>query len=324
MPVVSVLMGVKDAPDDVERAVRSILDQTFSELELIVVDDGSEDATPEVLGAIGDARLVVLRNETNLGLTRSLNRALGVARGEFVARQDADDRSLPQRLERQLAHMRAHPQVGICGAWTRLVDQRGQVVGHGRNPVTPAEVAEGMRQDNKIFHGTLFARRAVMEALGGYREAFRYSQDYDLLLRALDVTQLANVPEELYEFRVHGGSLSSTKTDTQFRLRVLARDLAAQRRERGSDDLDDGVPVDELVARIGLDTYEYWANRALQTRLMGDLRGYRTALRRMIRKRPASLSPYAQLALSVGGIRTLRAAQAMADTAGVVRRRHSR
>ena len=306
MTLVSVLMGVCDGARYLDAAVTSILGQTMADLELIVVDDASTDATPEILAGYDDPRLVVLRNERNLGLTPSLNRALGRARGSFIARQDADDRSLPGRLERQLAFLTERSDVALCGAWARFIDGSDRAAGAGHPPSDSADLAAGLLLENKIFHGTMLARRELMDALGGYREAFRYSQDYDLFLRALASHRLANVPEELYELRFHAASISGTKTELQQRYRSLARLLHAQRVEAGVDRLETGTPVDELLADAEVAT-DYWRHRATYRRLAGDLPGYRRALREAVRRNPRDARAYAHLIVSLFGERGIQA-----------------
>jgi glycosyltransferase involved in cell wall biosynthesis len=305
-PLVSVLMGVRDGERHLEAAVSSILGQSLADLELIVVDDASTDATADILAGCDDPRLVVLRNERNLGLTPSLNRALGRARGTYIARQDADDRSLPERLERQVAFLIERPDVALCGTWARFIDDSDRAAGAGHPPSDSAELAAGLLLENKIFHGSMLARRALMDALGGYREAFRYSQDYDLYLRAIASHRLANVPEELYELRFHAASISGTKTDQQQRFRSLARLLHTQRVEAGVDRLETGTPVDELLAGVEVET-DYWRHRAMYRRLAGDLPGYRQALREAVRRNPRDPRAYAHLVVSLLGERGIQA-----------------
>jgi len=305
-PLISVLMGVRDGGRHLDAAVASVLEQTMPDLELIVVDDASADDTPEILAARDDPRLVVLRNEHNLGLTPSLNRALERARGRYIARQDADDRSLPERLERQVDFLAERPDIALCGTWARFIDESGQVAGAGHPPAPSADLAAGLLAANTIFHGTILARRELMDALGGYREAFRYSQDYDLYLRALAAHRLANVPEELYELRFHGASISDTKGELQHRYRALARMLHDQRLQSGTDQLDTGTPVEELLAGVELNA-DYWRYRAIYRRLAGDLPGYRRALREAVRRNPRDIRAHAHLLLSLFGARGIRA-----------------
>lgn len=305
-PLVSVLMGVRDGDRHLAEAVESILAQRMGDLELIVVDDASTDTTPSLLDSYEDPRLVVLRNARNLGLTRSLNLALSAARGGYVARQDADDRSLPQRLARQVAFLEARRDVGICGTWVRYLDDNGRVVGTGHPPVDPDKLARALPVRNELVHGTILARRSVLADLGGYRDAFRYSQDYDLYLRALGRHRVANVAEELYELRFHAGAISTTHLEPQNRYRTLARELWVQRRDQGRDELDAGTPVEELLERLpDVTEHDLWTRRSVYRRLTGDLKGYRRALLALIRLRPLSVRPYVHLAVSLGGRRAV-------------------
>jgi glycosyltransferase involved in cell wall biosynthesis len=310
-PVASLVMGVHDGAAYLREAVDSVLAQTMAEVELVVVDDASRDATPEILAAYDDPRLVVLRNAENLGLTRSLNRGLAAARGRYVGRHDADDRSVPERLERQVAFLEAHPGVGLCGTWARLIDRDGRVTGTGHPPSEPDALAAALLVENKLYHGSFLGRRALWDALGGYREAFRYSQDYDLLLRALDAHRVANVPEELYEMRFHDTTITGTRQEAQQRFRSLALRLALERRARGGRDaLDDGVPVERLLEAVAADGdgAEFWRVRAMYRRLSGDLRGSRRALVEVIRREPRDARAYLHLLVSLGGPRAAGAA----------------
>jgi glycosyltransferase involved in cell wall biosynthesis len=296
-PLVSILMGVRDGGAHLRAAIDSVLAQSLGELELIVIDDASGDGTAELLAGYDDPRLAVIANEENLGLTRSPNRALASARGRYVGRQDADDRSLPARLERQVTFLEEQADVTLCGTWARFIDDAGQVVGAGHPPAESGDLAAGLLVENKIFHGTFLARRELLEELGGYREAFRYSQDYDLYLRALARHRLANLPEELYELRFHTASISDRRAELQHRYKALARRLHAQRVHAGTDELEAGTPVEELLAGVDVEA-DYWRQRATYRRLAGDIPGSRSALREAIRRNPRDIRAYARLVLS--------------------------
>ena len=307
MPRVSLLMGVHDGERFLGEAVASVLAQRYADLELVVVDDASADGTAAVLASFNDPRLVVLRNDANLGLTRSLNRALAAARGELIGRHDADDRSHPERVARQVAFLDAHPDVGLCGTWARIVDPAGRPVTTGRPPADPDALAEGLRAENKLFHGSILGRRALFDALGGYREAFWFSQDYDLYLRALAHTRLANLPEPLYDLRFPGDAISSAHQARQHGFRELARHLHAQREAGRPDDLEAGADVEALLERFAAnaDGATFWRGRAMYRRLMGDLPGYRAALREVLRREPRDVRARGQLLLSRGGLRAV-------------------
>lgn len=304
-------MAVHDGAAHLAEAVESILGQDLRDLELVVVEDASTDETPALLAGYGDARLVVVRNDENLGLTRSLNRGLELARGEYVARQDADDRSLPGRLARQAAFLDARPEVAVCGAWARYVDDGGRRVGAARPPGEHDEIARLLPLGNQFVHGSLMLRRAALGELGGYREAFRYAQDYDLTLRALDRFRLANVEEELYELRFHRESLTIRQRELQHAYGLLARRLWRERREEGRDSLETGRDPEELLAEVtaGDGRAELLSYQALYAWLAGDLRGYRRALLGLVRAQPRQYRHYVRFLLSFGGRRFSEGAQ---------------
>jgi glycosyltransferase involved in cell wall biosynthesis len=313
-PTVSVVMGVRNGGAYLDEAVASILGQTLASLELIVVDDDSSDETPDVLAGHRDPRLRTLRNEQNLGLTRSLNSAIAVARGRFIARQDADDRSMPERLERQVRFLTEHGEIALCGTWVRFIDAEGRFVGTGKPATSPEELARLLPRrpaEAQPYHGSIVARRELMEELGGYREAFRYAQDYDLYLRAIGVYALANLPEELYELRFHRSTVSIRSQELQERHATLARELWVERCEQGDDAIDRGVPVEDLLRRTVVEPAgrRTWSDRAVRRGLDGDLSGYREALLRLIRLDPSDPRPYLRLALSLGGARVVRGAE---------------
>lgn len=218
-PRVSVLLAAHDAERFLRPALESVLRQTLGDLELVVVDDGSSDGTAEILASVGDPRLVSLRNERRLGLAASLNVALERARGRYVARLDADDIALPQRLERQLVRLQADPRLGIVGSAILEIDEAGRTgslhaMPHGRPAVRWAALFS-----SPFYHPTVLVDRELLERHGlGYDESYGESEDYELWSRLLRVSDGANVPEPLVLYRVHAGQATQ-------RRRGLQRDL---------------------------------------------------------------------------------------------------
>src|SRR5437879_6502478 len=144
-PKVSVLLAVFNGECHLEGSLRSILNQSFADFELIVVDDGSTDGTAEILAAVGraDPRVVVVR-QANRGLTASLIRAASLARGAYLARQDADDISPPERFRRQVDFLDAHPSIAAVGAWADIIDRSGAVIGALRPAAGPRAIKHGL------------------------------------------------------------------------------------------------------------------------------------------------------------------------------------
>jgi len=213
-------MGVWNGAPQVREAVLSVLSQTMADLELIVVDDDSTDSTPEILASFRDPRLQVLRRARG-GLTSALNVALRLARGPLVARLDADDVALPERLERQLSFLSARPDVGLVGTAAREVDAAGREVAVVRPPTDDAGIRRALIRRNPFVHSSVVMRRAAVEQAGGYDEAFPVAQDYDLWMRMSRVTRMANLPEPLVVRRLRPGRVSETR-DAE-RLRAEAR-----------------------------------------------------------------------------------------------------
>ena len=229
-PTVSVLMAAHDASSFLREAVASVLGQTVDDLELVVVDDASSDATADILGDVRDPRLVRLRNDERLGLARSLNVALDHARGAFVARLDADDVAMPRRLELQLARARSAPRPGIVGSAVLELDAAGGTGRLHRMPESPAEIRFHLLFSSPFFHPSVLVDRSVLE-LHELRYDVRYeeSEDYDLWARLLRHADGANLPEPLVLYRVHEGQATKRRRDVQreFQRRVALREIAA-------------------------------------------------------------------------------------------------
>jgi glycosyltransferase involved in cell wall biosynthesis len=227
-PAVSVLMSVYNGAPWIAQAVASVLAQTDGDLELIVVDDGSTDATPGLLAAATDPRLRVER-QSRTGLTRALNRALGVARADLVARLDADDTALPERLARQRAFLAAHPEVGLLGTAAREVDGGGVPVRVVQPPVDDAALRRALIRANPFVHSSVMLRRALLARAGGYDETLAVAQDYELWMRLAGLTRLANLSEVLVERRLGEGRVSVEREEDRLRTEARVRWRAVAR-----------------------------------------------------------------------------------------------
>jgi len=229
VPAVSVVMSTHNDAAYLPLAVESIMQQTFQDYEFIIIDDASTDGTPEILQAFTDPRIRVSTHREVCGLTRTLNEAVAMARGCYIARMDGDDISLPARFERQVALLDAHPEIGMVGTAYMFIT--------GENTVTNAESVYGADADirahllhrNCFGHGTVMMRKTVFDGVGGYDETYRFAQDYDLWLRIAERSALANIPEALYCWRRTAGNITSRHTDEQEGFAELARRNAAAR-----------------------------------------------------------------------------------------------
>ncbi len=209
---VTVLLTMFNAARDLRAAVESVRAQTFADFEFIIVDDGSTDDSVAIVESCADPRIRLVRNAANQGQTACLNQGLALARGEWIARQDADDLSDPERLARQMAHLRAHPETVLLGTAGRQIDGDGRVLGEVRLPSRPWEIRWLNLFDNSFLHSAVMFRTAVVRAEGGYDESFRCSQDYALWSRLTRRYPVENLAEPLISLRVHAASMMRTQT----------------------------------------------------------------------------------------------------------------
>lgn len=220
-PRVSVVLCVRDGERFLGQALASVLNQTEGDLELLVIDDGSVDGTAGVLGGCADTRLRVLRHHTPLGPFASANLALGVARGEFVARLDADDVATPHRLARQVAEFERRPSLQLLGSACRRIDAAGEVLGTQRVP-RGADLLLRCVLQPPFVHSSVMWRRAAALA---YANEVQVGGDYELWARALLVHAADNLDEPLVDYREWQGSLSARRRDAQ----VAMHDAASWR-----------------------------------------------------------------------------------------------
>ena len=251
-PILSVLMPVRNSQAYVERAIESILEQSFPSFELIIIDDDSDVETKQILKAWSgrDSRILIETNRARRGVTWSLNRALSLARGSFIARHDADDWSSPQRFQTQLNFLDSNADIALVGTWTIIVDSRGEPMRQKKWPSDPAKIAERLVTQNVITHGSICARKELFERCGGYRDFFPVSQDRDLWLRAIEQFKLSNIPQFLYFLRSHDQSVSAQrKRAKQIAGRVMI-DCMEARRRTGRDALGTHYGMPAAVAQV--------------------------------------------------------------------------
>ncbi|HVE16061.1 MAG TPA: glycosyltransferase, partial [Chthoniobacterales bacterium] len=197
MPTVSVLMPVHNADRYVAQAVDSILGQSWDDWELLIIDDGSTDRSRTILEryATGDHR-IRLTSRTNTGYTVALNELLTQASGEFVARMDADDVALPNRLARQIEYLRANPAVVCVGTAVHFIDDAGRFLRDGHPGLENEEIQQRiLAGDCVLNHPSVMMRRHALESVGGYRPEFEPAEDLDLWLRLAEIGRLANLAD---------------------------------------------------------------------------------------------------------------------------------
>jgi len=218
-PCISVLMPVYNGERFLREAIESILNQTFTDFEFIIVDDGSTDNTWQILQgyAASEPRIVLVRNETNLGLARSRNRILGRARGEYIAVMDADDVSLPERLSTQVAFLDESPEVGVVGCAIHVIDADGSSIRIVHYPTMHSLLLWALCFHTPFAQPSVVMRRAAVERVGGYDTSFPPAEDRDLWQRLSSVTHLANLPEVYLLYRQHPDQVSRRSADIQTR-----------------------------------------------------------------------------------------------------------
>lgn len=230
-PRVSVLMGVHNGAASLGEAITSIVGQTYQRWELIVVDDGSTDASLAIAESwlARDRRIRVVQHPANQGLAVALNKAFSISRGELIARMDADDVSLPERLQRQVEFLDGHPTVAVVGTGAHFVDMDGNDLGPGHLLQEHGDIAANIYRTSAFIHPSVMMRRGFLEALGGYDGRLQRAEDADLWLRGYRHFRYHNMPEPLIRCRIRdrGGVDARTILIGAF---VLARSAYRERR----------------------------------------------------------------------------------------------
>ena len=310
---VSVVMPAFNAEAYLAEAIESVLRQTMGDLEIVVVDDGSIDNSRAIVERFreADPRVRLVVHERNLGISAALNRGWQAARSPLIARLDADDAALPDRLERQSAFLDAHPSVAVVGGAAHVVDGAGKRISTMRFPTESAVIHATLRRHNCLAHPTVMLRRSVLEDVGGYR--FDHSEDYDLWLRLAERFDLANLAEPLILYRVHGSQLSLLDLEDRVKGALAVRAAAKIRRANGTDPLaGEAELTEELFERLGVKDQDL--SRALEHELvswanmLGDLGQPAEALK-LVDQAARRFGPRARRAFAAA--RELQAAEAL-------------
>jgi glycosyltransferase involved in cell wall biosynthesis len=267
---ISVVMSVYNGEAFLAKAIESILNQTFRDFEFLIVDDGSTDATPEILSTYAkqDARIRIVRHE-NKGRAVSLNIGIDLATGKYIARMDADDVAVPYRLAEQMEFMERHPEVGLLGGAIELISATGLVIKTSQPPLEDSEIKSLMLHYNPMFHPTVVMRKDVALAAGGYRKALLDADDYDLWLRMSERSRLANLGKTMVQYRIHSEQVSIRNLEHQTQCVLAARTAAALRKRGMPDPLSEAEEITpQLLETLGvtaaetqgalLGAYGYW------------------------------------------------------------------
>lgn len=228
MPRVSVVMPAYNAEKYIRDSIESILSQTFTDFEFIILDDGSTDATASIIQSYKDGRICFYPNERNMGVAATLNRGLELAHGEYIARMDSDDISLPERFERQVAYLDMHQDIAVLGSDLETFCDTGslgiRVLSH-----SPDKLKEDLFFFCGMAHPSIMMRRDIILALGGYDLDYDGLEDYELWCRVTERYKISTLPEVLFRYRMHSGQVTKNPSPQYIeRLRRLKQRQVAQ------------------------------------------------------------------------------------------------
>jgi glycosyltransferase involved in cell wall biosynthesis len=255
VPLVSIVMAVYNGAPYLAETLQSVIDQTFTDFEFIIVDDGSTDDTWQILNGFArrETRLVLYRNQPNQGVVRALNRGLDAAQGSLIARQDADDVSMPERLTRQIEFLEMHPDYGCVGVTVQQVDAKGTPIGISYNTPDNESIQKQLLDHMCMCGPTIMVRRGCLKAIGYYfSECLNAIEDYDLCLRLAEVTKLAVLDDPLYLYRQHPQSASRIQEQRQAFNKAVALERAIYRRYGPSPSADKFVLVGKDYLRAAV------------------------------------------------------------------------
>ncbi len=244
VPRVSVLMPVFNGADYLAEAIESIFAQTLADWELVAVDDGSRDASRELLEdfAARDPRVRILASDVNTGIAAARNRGWRAARSEYIACLDADDVALPARFSQEVAFLDTHPTVAAVGGAAIRVDQNGQRLATVTCPTTSRAIRATLSRHNCIINPSVMLRRSALEEVGGYR--FDHIEDYDLWLRLSERHDLGNLAEPMILYRLHSNQVSVRFLVEQTRRSLIVQAAARERRHGKEDPLREDDELD--------------------------------------------------------------------------------
>ncbi|MEA3513762.1 MAG: glycosyltransferase [Campylobacterota bacterium] len=215
-PIVSVIMSVYNDEKYVSFAIESILNQTYKSLEFIIIDDGSTDNSLDIINQYSkqDNRIIVI-NQNNIGLTKSLNKGIKKAKGRYIARMDSDDISNPQRLEKQIKFLENNLEYGLVGTNAEKIDTNGKHIEFNTTKYSNEEIKKILSTRNCFAHGSVMLNKELLGDALYYDEEFKYAQDYRLWVKIAKYFKIANLEESLYKLRLHENSISKEKIEQQ-------------------------------------------------------------------------------------------------------------
>ncbi|GAB3665942.1 hypothetical protein GCM10028791_41770 [Echinicola sediminis] len=249
-PLITVIMPVYNGEVYLSEAISSVLKQTYSHFEFIIINDGSKDNSQKVIESFDDPRIIIV-NQNNMGVSRSLNKGVSLARGEYIWRHDADDFCLPDQLEKQLNFLKEYDNFGLVSTQVAFMTDRGKIAydfkqpkdSYFKNKTFVKVKRKHFNPYSPITHATVLIKKEVFNLVGGYRTEFKTSEDTDLWLRILEHYDVAVLNYCSYFVRMNATSATQVFKGTTSYYRDLAFELADERAINGNDRLQRGVQI---------------------------------------------------------------------------------
>jgi len=241
--VVSILMPMKNSGAFIQETIQSLLVQSFSDFEIIVVNDGSSDNCQELVESFTDKRIKIIQGQSK-GISSALNQALNVAQGQYVCRCDADDLYPVDRLSNQVKWMEGHPgHIAVAGKFSSM-DEKSHVIAEFNTGEMECEITSELLTGNTRTHlGTFLVKLAIVKKLKGFREYFVTAEDIDIQLRLAEMGRITYLPENMYFYRIHNSSITHVQgSNKRIFYEGIAREFLKQRVKNGEDQLDRGMP----------------------------------------------------------------------------------
>jgi len=275
-PAASVIFPVYNAGKYLDEAIESILAQTFTDFELLLLNDGSTDGSLKRLEyfAARDSRCKV-HTSANRGLVGTLNEGVRLAQGDILFRMDQDDISHPERFEKQIRYLAEHPECVLVGSRVLLIDPDGMPIMEMGDRMVHEEIDEGLSWGGAfVFHPAIAMRKSAVQQIGGYRAEYEYADDLDLFLRLAEVGRLTNLPDVLVRYRQHTSSMSYAGRDRQFKSILAATADARRRRNLDVNAVPEGMWSAKGAVSTISDVHRKWAWWALASGNLATARKY--------------------------------------------------
>lgn len=218
IPKLSVILPVYNDESNIKQAIQSILNQSFIDFELIIINDGSTDSSPKIINSFSDHRIRMI-NQSNMGIVPSLNKGIINSQGEYIARMDSDDISDPTRFSKQLEFLENNSDYGVVGSACLIVDDNGNMIKHFNVPIYDKDVRNALIWRNPLVHSSIVMRKSDLIKVGLYSNYFSGAEDYELWFRMINVCKIANIDQELVTRKHRSKSSFRVKKSTHYKLK---------------------------------------------------------------------------------------------------------